>query len=162
MIDLTGQIGLVPHPKSFVEWAIQVVTRSPVHHAILGISPTQCISDEPHGPIIRDIADFPDAYWSYFDHTPEQSAEIVAWGHAHVKTKYGYFADAALFLWLVLGIHTPGWLARYLNNGTHFECAQFCDAAYQAAGIHLFNDGRLPSAVYPGSFVPIFRANGWM
>ena len=39
--------------------------------------------------------------------------------------------------------------------------AQFCDAAYNAAGRHFFR-GIVPAAVFPGMFVNIFQKNGRM
>jgi len=162
MSDLTGQIGLVPHPKSLVEWLIEKVTRSNVHHAILAISPTSCISCEPAGALVRHISDFPDAYWSHFDLGQAQKLAIARWGLDHRGVPYGWFTDAAIGISLLFHERTPKWVERYLNSGRFYCCSQFCDAAYDANGIHLFRDGRLPGTVYPGSLAHVWRAHGWM
>ena len=162
MTDLTGQIGLVPHAKTLVEWLIQVVTRSTVHHAIIAISATECISCEPSGAIIRPMSRFPDAYWSHFALPLNQKAHIVAWAVEHEGRKYGWLADAAIGVSLIFHVRTPRWVERHLNDGTRYECAQFCDAAYFAAGNDLFPDNRPPGTVYPGLFAHIWRAHGWM
>lgn len=160
MTDLTGQIGLVPHPHTFVEWAIDKVTRSTVHHAVLAITPAWCISCEPHGARLRPISHFPDAYWSEFDLTGRQRAQITCWGREHLGAKYGWFADAVIGVALLTGIHTPKWIEKRLNRGRRFECAQFCAAAYDAADMGLFE--RPPAMVYPGLFVRAFRDRGWL
>lgn len=158
----TGQIGLVPHPRSFIEWAIEKVTRSTVHHAVIGISENWCVSAEPGGARLRPISGYADAYWSHFDLTDTQQTAVVGFAKSHIGVPYGWFTDAAIGLSFLLHARTPRWVEDYLNSDRRFECAQLCDAAYVAAGIHLFKDGRPPGVVYPGSFEPIFRAHGWM
>jgi hypothetical protein len=161
MSDLTGQIGLVPHPKTLIEWLIEKVTRSTVHHAILAVSPTTCISCEPAGAMLRLISDFPEAYWSHFDLPAGTKLALSRWGVQHRGTPYGWFADAAIGVSLMLGVHTPGWVERYLNDGRRMECAQFCATAYDACGVDLFH-GRPPGTIYPGLFAHVWRAHGWM
>lgn len=160
MVDLTGQIGIVPHPHTFVEHAIDWVTKSPVHHAVLAISPTKCVSCESGGARLRNISDFPDAYWSAFDLTTVERDTIVAFGNSKLGKPYGWFADAAIAIALVSGIQTPLWIQSYLNSDRRYECAQLCDAAYNAAGRHMFV-GIISSAVFPGMFIPIWKSNGW-
>jgi len=157
----TGQIGLVPHPQTPAEHLIDWVTRSPVHHSVVAISETECVSCEPGGALLRPLSRFPDAIWSHFDHTPAETAGIVGWARAHVGAPYGWLQFFAIGVALLTKTHTPDWLRRYLNSGKSFECAQYCDAAYTAAGIYLFKDA-VPSDVYPGMFVPIWGAHGWM
>ena len=48
-----------------------------------------------------------------------------------------------------------------LSSDRHLQCAQLDDSAYEAAGLRLFNDGRLPGAVCPGSFIPVWQQHGW-
>ena len=159
--DLAGQIGLVPHAKTLVEWLIQKVTRSTVHHAILAVSPTTCISCEPEGALLRQISDFPEAHWSSYDLTAMQKLLISRWGTDHLGIPYGWFSDAAIGIALIFKVHTPAWVERYLNNGSFYECAQFCAAAYQQSGINLFR-GRPPATIYPGSFERTWRLRGWL
>ena len=158
----TAQIGLVPHAKTVVEWLIQVVTRSTVHHAIVAISETECLSCEAGGAMIRPITRFPDAYWSHFELPTVQQDAIVAWARGHVGRKYGWLADAAIGIALIFHVRTPAWVEARINDGRRFECAQACDAAYVAAGIDLFPNDRPPGTVYPGLFTHIWRTHHWM
>lgn len=156
----TGQIGVVPHAHTPAEWLIEAVTRSTVHHAIIAISETECVSCEPGGALVRPISRFPDAYWSHFDLTSKQRKNIVFWAKFNIGAKYGWFADLAIGVALIWKLRTPKWVARWLDNGRRFECAQYCDAAYAYGGVHLFK-GVVPSAVYPGMFIPIWEEHGW-
>lgn len=157
-----GQIGLIPHPQSLMEHAIQIVTESTVHHVVIATSDTLCVGAEPGGAKERPQSDFADAIWSNFNLTDAQTALIVSYAHDHIGTPYGYFTDAAIAASLILHYKTPKWIAGYLSSDYVLECAQLADSAYASAGIHLFTDGRLPGTVYPGSFEPIFESHGWM
>jgi uncharacterized protein YycO len=160
--DLTGQIGLVPHPQSLVEWGIEWWTRSTVHHAVIAISETECVSAEPNGARLRPIDYYPDAYWSHFDLTEPQKTAAVKFATDHIGTPYGWLTDIAIGISFLLHQRTPKFIENYIASDGSMCCSQLCDAAYVAADIHLFNDGRLPGTVYPGSFAPIWRANHWM
>lgn len=173
---LTGQIGLISRGGGWVSRGIEWVTRSPYHHVIVGIGNGLCIGAESHGATIRPVEDFPGATWSRFDLSDDQRHAIVTWCLHHVGTPYNWLDDAAIGVALVFGPlldrALPRWVRRLLtpvvaavgrrlSRDDRLECAQLADAAYEAAGIHLFTDGRLPGAVYPGSFGPIFAAHGW-
>jgi hypothetical protein len=99
--------------------------------------------------------------WSNFDLTDTQTHKIVSWATNHIGTPYSWLDDLAIGVALITRRATPDWLERYLRSTGHLECAQLADLAYQAAGIHLFRDHRAPEAVYPGSYVPIWKAFGW-
>ena len=158
---ITGQIGLIPHGGTFIPEAIAWITKSPVSHTIVAISETECLGAEPLGARIRPINDFPNAIWSHFELTNTQRADIVNWTYDHEGTPYSYLDDAAIGIALLSHIPTPAFVRHYLDNTGHYECAQLADLAYQAAGIHLFDDGRVPGAVFPGSYEPIWKTNGW-
>ena len=157
----TGQIGLVPHPHTPFEYLIDWITVSRVHHAVIAISETECVSCEAGGARIRQISEYPDAHWSEFPLTAGERDTIVNFGRTRIGRPYGWFADIAIGIALLSGVHTPKGIQAYLNSDRSYECAQLCDAAYSTAGIHFFDD--IPAAaVYPGMFVPIFRSYGWM
>jgi hypothetical protein len=162
MPDFTSQIGLVPHPIRFMPRLIAWATHSPVYHSVLAVDNTRAVSAEPGGAVFRPLNFWPDTIWSDFDLTAEQHKDITDWAVQHIHTPYNFADDLAIGLALVFKLRTPKWIQRYLSSDFVLECGQLCDSAYRAAGIELFNDGRLPGAVYPGSFVPIFQQNGWM
>jgi hypothetical protein len=158
---LTAQIGLVPHPHTPFEYIIDWVTVSPVHHAVLAINETQCVSAEPGGVRIREISEYPDAYWSAYELTALERETIVAYGRSVIGRPYGWFADIAIGIAKLTKLDTPLWIQRYISSQKRTECAQLCDAAYNVAGRHIFR-GIVPAAVFPGMFVPIFQKAGWM
>lgn len=80
---------------------------------------------------------------------------------AHVGTPYSFLDDAAIGFALLTNWRAPRWVEQRLSSDRHLQCAQLADAAYEAAGLRLFDDGRLPGAVYPGSFIPIWQQHGW-
>lgn len=162
MPDLAGQIGLVGNPTHFWPHVISWATHSPVYHTVLAVDNLRCVSAEPGGARLRMNNEWPHIVWSDFDLTEAQRDTITEWGIAHLGTPYNFVDDIAIGLGTVFGWATPMWLQRYLSSDYTLECAQLVDSAYAAAGIHLFDDGRLPGAVFPASYVPIFTAHGWM
>jgi hypothetical protein len=157
----TAQIGLVPHPHTPLEWLIDEVTHSPVHHSVLAISETYCVSAEARGVRVRRIDYFPEAYWSAFDLSGEERDTIVDFGIGHIGRPYGWFTDAAIGISVLAKEKTPAWVENYLNDDRWYECAQLCEAAYAAAKRPLF-EGVTPAEVFPGMFVPIWRRHEWM
>jgi len=63
-------------------------------------------------------------------------------------TGYGYLQYLALGL-VAVGVE-PRWLRRYIASKGRMICSQLVDEVYRRAGVHLFNDGRLPQDVTPG------------
>lgn len=78
---------------------------------------------------------------------PEKRATIVEEARKLVGVPYSaldYFALAALHL------HLPStWIRHRVQTSGHMICSQLVDAVYERAGIHLFDDGRLPGDVMP-------------
>lgn len=161
MTELTGQIGLIPHPTNWVEGAIEKITRSNVHHVIIAISATECIGAEPKGAKIRPISDFPTAIWSHFDFAPGQDEAVASWAKAREGRRYNYVADGLIGVTREFGITLPSFITRWFDGDWCYECAQLADAALLQAGIQLFETGRNSGSVYPGSFEPIYRLLGW-
>ena len=90
-----------------------------------------------------------------WDLTDEKRAEIVAAGRRYHGVPYN-FLD-----YLSIGLATfnlrPKWLAHFVNNTGHMICSQLVDQVYQDAGVHIFNDGRLPGDVTPGDLAHVGR-----
>lgn len=157
----TGQLGLVPHAANLAQHMIEWVTRAPVHHVIVAIDETTCVSPEMPKVRTRPVSHFPDAVWSEFDLTVAQRRKITGFVTAQVGKPYSLLDDLLIGIALITREQTPTWIESRLNDDDQWQCAELADAAYQHAGIHLFTDGRPPAAVYPGSFLPIFEAAGW-
>jgi hypothetical protein len=77
----------------------------------------------------------------------EVREEVVAEARKLVGVPYSaldYFALAALHL------HLPSrWIRQRVESSGHLICSALVDRVYMNAGIHLFDDGRLPGDVMP-------------
>ena len=162
MIDYTAQIGLTLDGRGWFARIIQVVTRSPANHVVIGLDNIFCIGAEPGGAKIRRIDSFTNIVWSDFDLTSAQRKTISLWARNREGVAYSFLADIAIGLSFIFHDRTPRWLENYLSSDYVYECAQLAQAAYLSANIDLFDGKLLPGEVFPGSFVPIFRSHGWM
>lgn len=162
MTDTTGQIGLV-RTKGFWGWVIRKITASPVNHVVVGISPTQNIGAEPGGVRIRRNDEWDQIIWSEFDLTTREKYVITRFVRDRLTYAYSYLTDFAIGMEYITGIPTPTWLERYLSSDYVYECAQLAHAAYLAARKNILEDDkyRLPGRVNPGTFVPVWKKNGW-
>jgi hypothetical protein len=86
--------------------------------------------------------------WEATDHEDTIRARVAAAGRALVGTPYSFLDYLSVAL-LHLGIR-PAWLLRAVETRRHMICSQLVDTAYEAAGLHLFADGRFPGDVTPG------------
>jgi uncharacterized protein YycO len=98
--------------------------------------------------------------WSsgHFDLTDAQRAAIVAWAVAHLGAKYSWLAYVRQ---AAVRLHVPfaaSWLARQVERRGSYLCSQYVDAAWQAAGYHLFADRRAPYDVAPSDLADLIGA----
>lgn len=160
-MDITGQVALV-HQTGFWPFIITTVTGSYFNHMITGISPTEVISAAGNGVTKRHVSDFPGAVWSEFPETHLATDKVVAYAKAQLGKPYAYADDLLIGIGLLTRYHAPTWLLKHLRSPNRWECAELADAALQHGGVNVFHDGRPYGAVYPGSFEPVFRDNGWL
>lgn len=141
----------------------------PYDHAEIYVG--QPDSDAPHGytvsaypnghgrvPLLRPPELLPGSLWSsgLISLTTAQRTGICAWAEERRDTKYSFADYGALFLHM-LHVPAPG-LREYIANTGHLICSQFVDAAYEASGRHLFDDGRWPGYVKPGDLAGLLQA----
>ena len=127
---------------------IRAVTRSPVNHAGLNLGNNEVIEALSQGAVINPPPTEGVLGWSHMPLTGQQRVDIAANGRAMENTPYGWLDVIALGA-LQYGIRLP-YLIRRLQDKKHLFCSQLVDEAYRLAGIHLFDDGRLPQDVTPG------------
>lgn len=162
-ISRVGQIGLVPHAHNFWQRLIQWVTRSPVHHVVIGVGGGVCVSAELPVVRLRPVGWFPDAVWSQIDMTPVQASQVAKFALHQLGKPYSLLDDFLIGVTLILSKNwTPEWLWSRLQDDNQWQCAELADAALLAGGVNLFSSDRPACAVYPGSFVPYFVEHGWM
>jgi hypothetical protein len=157
-----GQIGLCLHGKGWFSAVIHWITKSPANHVIIALDDKYCIGAESPGAIIRPVSHFKDVVWSDFKLTTWQRQHIVHWARRHNGVPYAWWTDIAIGVSKLLRTRAPKWLEDILASDGEYECAQLAQCAYLSAGIDLFDGQYRPGEVYPGSFVPVFKKNGWM
>jgi len=85
--------------------------------------------------------------------TEEQRQKIVDEATSLVGTPYSFVE------YLAIGLHRfglrLGCIDRYITDSGHMICSQLVDEVYRRAGVHLFNDGRLPQDVTPGDIANV-------
>jgi len=159
---LPGDFGVVrtsgPWLDRLAAWAIRWGTNSPVNHAFIATTNGRIVEAVRH--VQLGYADeYDDIVWSTGRLAPEltpstsQRDEIVATALSMVGDKYNALDIVAIGLAQKRLGHTVSdrtWWAKRLSNDGREICSQLVDKAYFAAGIHLFEDGRLPGLVSPG------------
>ncbi len=130
-------------------------------HAFIVISETQVLEAMPGGARIAPLSSYSDrrVLMSDIPLTDENRRAIVNVARALEGTPYS-FLDYFYLALKHYGINIP-WLRNHIKNKGHMICSQLVDFCYQAAGVHLFNDGRLSQDVSPGSLARALYANNW-
>lgn len=133
---------------------IRIGTDSFFNHALLYVGNGNVIEARPSGAGYNTV----DAYsredyyltWSTgaWPLTDEQRKDIVLWSVAHVGTPYSWLDIAALSA-KTFHVKFPG-LDKRITRSDRLICSQLVDQAWEAAGVHLFDDGRLSQDVTPG------------
>ena len=153
MVDL-GAFGVVK-TGGWVARAIRVITRSTVNHAFVRVGDDGSIVEaEPKGAA-HGADGYPAAIWSTGPLDDEQRTKVAREALRLVGTPYNFVDVAALGVAKILHQRTPRWVARRLSRPDRLQCAQLVDEAYLRAGIHLFDDGRLPGEVTPGDLLDL-------
>jgi hypothetical protein len=154
--NAVGQVAVIPGADNWISWAICKITGSHSRHMIIRTSPTECVSADAEldrrRVTRRPLTDFPTAIWSKFDLTPAQQEAIAAFALAQVNKPYAYLDDALIAIERIGRFRFPDWVRRGFQSDGQWQCAQVADAALAAAGVHVFDDGRMIGDVFPGSY----------
>jgi len=119
-------------------------------HAFVVVSDTELVEAQPGGARVRPLSDYPHAVFVCpADLTVAQRDAVCAAARGYLGTPYS-FADYAAIAVHRLHLPLPG-LRRFVASSRHMLCSQLADQCYQDAGVQLFNDGRWPGWVTPGS-----------
>ncbi|HJQ00105.1 MAG TPA: hypothetical protein VJ851_00765 [Jatrophihabitans sp.] len=130
-------------------WLIRFGTRSKVNHAFVYVGDGMIVEAQPGGAVQSPGWRYSRiTAWSNLNLTDAERADIVRWAKAQIGVPYGWPDIAALGL-ACEGIRS-GWVAKRIEREDRLICSQLVDKAYVLAGVHLFEDGRLPGQVTPG------------
>lgn len=154
-----GDIGLttIRGPVGWLIWFLQLLNgdgagrrRRRFQHAFTVLPGGALIEAEPGGARIRRLSEYSDRTVVYVcvpGMTDEQRAAVCEAARSTVGARYAFLVYLAMALHR-FRIPAPG-LQRLISASRHQICSQACDAAYLAAGIQLFQDGRWPGYATP-------------
>lgn len=148
-----GSYGVVhyrgPWRHNPVAAAIRFFTNSQYSHAFIVCGQGKIVEAHAAGAAVDSLEKYrkEDVLFSTVPLTDRQRVDIVAAANTLVGTKYNFLDIAALAL-----SHSGyrwGWLEHRIERTDRMICSQLVDQAYLLAGVHLFDDGRLPQNVTP-------------
>lgn len=142
--------------------AIRLVTRSRWNHAYVVVHGGYVVEATPRGARLAPMAEYTGCEVAYNDEEPKtvvQRDAIVAAAMDLVGTPYNFVDILALGL-AGLGQRSK-WLRERVHNCHGMICSQLVDEAYLRAGVHLYDDGRLPGDVTPGDLADRITERSW-
>lgn len=160
---MIGEVGLCSTHGArgrLVQW----VTRSKYSHVVISIGGGYNVSAVPGGVAIHTDAFWEKIAWSQFGLSNPQQTQALTYLLAPLGQEgkpYAWMDDFLIGITLLMHGHAPGFILRRLSSDGTWQCAELADAVLRVMGINLFPD-RPTSAIYPGSFEPIWDAAGWV
>ncbi|MET9959301.1 hypothetical protein ABZ128_09465 [Streptomyces sp. NPDC006326] len=124
---------------------------APVHHAFVYVGAGQVVQAMPGGAELIPLEEAsPVVAWSTgrIPLTTDQRFGIRDEARSLVGTPYSFLDYASI---AAARFHVRPRLVRdFVASTGHMICSQLVDEVYKRAGVHLFDDGRLPGDVTPG------------
>lgn len=138
----------------FLAFLIRWGTNSPVNHAGIFLGNGQIIEAEPGGARIS-TGFYDNCTWStgHIALTGDQRIRIVTAAKIERGVGYSWLDIVAIALAqkrLGARINSRSWVAKRISSDKTLICSELVDRVYALAGVHLFEDGRLPGLVSPG------------
>jgi uncharacterized protein YycO len=154
--SISGQVGFL---ISLGEWA-NGSRFGHWDHAGVYLGDGQIVEAEPGGARLAGLDEYAGrpVAWStgYVELTEAQRAVIVGAARSFIGVPYSAADYFALALWH-FRLRIP-WAKHVMASRASMICSQLTDAAYQAAGVHLFTDGREPGDVTPADLAALIGA----
>jgi hypothetical protein len=121
-------------------------------HAFIHVGGGQLVEAQPGGARLAELTEYASGrpLWSTgrIALTGAQREALVAAAHRCIGVPYSFLDYGSLALARVR-LRLPV-VKRYVADTHHMICSQLVDQCYQDAGVHLFQDGRIPGDVTPG------------
>lgn len=142
------QLGELLNGDGFGDW----------EHAMVYIGGGEIVEAEPGGARRRTRSIESGDLWStgLWNLTQQTRSKIRAAAIGYIGTGYGW-ADYLALACHRLHIPWPG-LQDFIGNTSTLICSQLVDAAYEAAGVQLFSDGRWNGYVTPKALANLILA----
>lgn len=146
---LTKITGLTGAFVSAGQWLVG--DGAPVQHAFIYVGNGEIIQAMPGGAELIRLEDASEpVVWSTgrIALTAAERMRIVGAARGLVGTPYSFldYGSIALAYYKI----RPRWVRDFVADSGHLICSQLVDEAYLRAGVHLFDDGRIPGDVTPG------------
>lgn len=146
LTKIRGVIGAVINAGQYL-----VGDGSPVQHALVYVGNGEIVQAMPGGAELIRLEDASEpVLWSTgrILLTPVERRLICLKARGLVGTPYSFldYASIALAHYRI----RPRWIRDFVADSGHLICSQLVDEAYLRAGVHLFDDGRIPGDVTPG------------
>ena len=129
-------------------------------HAFICVGDGELVEAQPGGARLAELSEYATRtpLWSTgrFALTEEQRQELVAAARHYLGVPYSFLDYGSLALARV-HLRLPA-VKRYVADTHHMICSQLVDQCYQDAGVHLFQDGRIPGDVTPGDLYRLIRS----
>lgn len=160
-----GDFGLVRTP-GLGSRLIRIGTDSWMNHAFVCVGDGKVMEAEPGGARLTSVDYYNHARfnvaWStdLIPLTDTQRKDIAYYALQQKGVPYNWLDIAALTT-SCLGMGTPDWAAKIIENDKRLICSQLVDKSYRKAGVHLFDDGRMTGSVTPGDLWNLLLARGW-
>ncbi|MGW0468307.1 hypothetical protein ACWDX6_24030 [Streptomyces sp. NPDC003027] len=124
---------------------------APVQHAFVYVGGGYIVQAMPGGAEMIPLEDASDPVaWSTgkIPLTIDERQSVMEAATDLVGTPYSFldYASIALAHYRI----RPRWVRDFVADTGHMICSQLVDEVYLRAGVHLFDDGRLPGDVTPG------------
>lgn len=166
MTVLAGDVGLL-RTNNLGGWAIRIgdgiwakrhhMPFEPYNHALIAIGGGLAVQAEPGGANTTRIAGRGIDWFRWYQPLDAgQRGDIAAAARALCDTGYNWLDIAALTLdclgWDVQRRNGKlTWIGRRIEDTKTLVCSALVDKALADAGFHLYDDGRVPGEVTPGS-----------
>jgi hypothetical protein len=131
---------------------------APVQHAMVYVGDGQIVQAMPGGAELIQLEDASEpVIWSTgkLPLEPMQRFHVAREARYLVGTPYSFLDYASIGL-----AHfrvRPAWVTDFIASTGHLICSQLVDEVYLRAGVHLFDDGRLPGDVTPGDLYKLLN-----
>lgn len=132
---------------------------SPVQHAFVYVGNGEVVQAMPGGAELIPLQEASEpVVWSTgrILLTAAERMRICVEARRLVGTPYSFldYASIALAYYRI----RPRWVRDFVASSGHLICSQLVDEAYLRAGVHLFDDGRIPGDVTPGDLYKLLVA----
>lgn len=160
--DLTGQVGIVPKPPTFIGWGIAAVTHSHCSHVVTHVGGGMVASPQPGGVRIVPASSFPTAVYSRFPLSGLAAGRVADFARSQEGKPYAFADDALIGLERLFGFRFPRWVRRMYEDDGRLQCAQLAMASLLKGGIDPFpGDPDRLGDVAPADFERLFIRNAW-